>query len=152
MILIRKRFLGLLFLFLPVTLLAQQEEPVSLTAPEAACRSALIRILTEQGIPFEERSLFAGSGGFGSSVYVEIPRSIEMESDGAAGTLVLGIPLSGAEERESRPLEDRLPFGVETGLAFIKHIRARSPGVYIRVAFLGDEASRLPEDQRKDSH
>jgi hypothetical protein len=101
-------------------------------------------MLRERQIPFEERELFSGFGGFGSSVHVALPGPPHSESE-LVETLVLGIPLSGRETGE-------LPFGVELGLAFIEYIRAYGSAIAIQVAFLGDEVSQLPPDQRKVSH
>ncbi|MDR1300886.1 MAG: hypothetical protein LBK43_00235 [Treponema sp.] len=107
-------------------------------------KQTLITMLKERQIPFEERDLFADYGGFGSSVHVVLPSPPHAEAE-QVETLVLGIPLSGHETEE-------LPFGVALGLAFIEYIRASGSAIAIRVAFLGDEVSRLPPDQRKVSH
>jgi hypothetical protein len=104
---------------------------------ESARRSALIRILQERQIPFEERPLFTAYGGFSSSVHVVIPRSGTPASDMEAQTLVLGIPLSNTEKEEHPPLEEQLPFDFEIGLAFIEGIRAQGSAMHIRVAFRG---------------
>ena len=108
----------------------------------------LITLLKERQIPFEERSLLADYGGFGSSVHVALPHSPHPEADGLE-TLVLGIPLSGAEAEDG---SGELSFGVELGLAFIEYIRTQGSAIRIRVAFLGDEVSQLPRDHRKVSH
>lgn len=107
-------------------------------------KETLITLLKEQQVPFEERDLFAGYGGFGSSVHVVLPSPAHAEAE-VVETLVLGIPLTGHETEE-------LPFGVALGLAFIEYIRANGSAIAIRVAFLGDEVSQLPPDQRKVSH
>ncbi|MDR3342324.1 MAG: hypothetical protein LBT14_05960 [Treponema sp.] len=124
---------------------------------EASRYNELLRVLKERQIPFEERSLFAEYGGFGSSLHVVIPAATPV-----VGTFVLAIPLSGSEIGEPvAPGRDpsaspfpgsTLSFGFETGLAFIEKIRAQGSSLNIRVAFLGDERSRLPEDTRKRSH
>ncbi|MDR0723244.1 MAG: hypothetical protein LBF75_10740 [Treponema sp.] len=121
-------------------------------AQEALRTHTLITLLKERQIPFEERSLFADYGGFGSSVHVALPRSPHPEAE-AVETLVLGIPLS-SHEAGAYPgdVPGELPFGVELGLAFIEHIRAYGSSISIRVAFLGDEVSQLPADQQKVSH
>lgn len=121
-------------------------------AQEALRKHTLITLLKERQIPFEERSLFAGYGGFGSSVHVALPHSPYPEAE-AVETLVLGIPLSG-HEAGGYPgdLPGELPFGVELGLAFIEYIRGHGSDIAIRVAFLGDEVSQLPRDERKVSH
>ena len=108
----------------------------------------LITLLKERQIPFEERSLLADYGGFGSSVHVALPHSPHPEADGLE-TLVLGFPLSGAEAEDG---SGELSFGVELGLAFIEYIRTQGSAIRIRVAFLGDEVSQLPRDHRKVSH
>jgi hypothetical protein len=121
-------------------------------AQEGLRKHTLITRLKEQHIPFEERSLFADYGGFGSSVHVALPHSPHAEVD-VVETLVLGIPLS-SHEAGGYPgdVQGELPFGVELGLAFIEYIQAHGSAIPIRVAFLGDEVSQLPLDQRKVSH
>jgi hypothetical protein len=125
---------------------------VRIDAQEALRKYTLLSLLTERQIPFEERPLFTGYGGFGSSVHVLLPPSLNQD-DQALETLVLAIPLSG-QGAEAAPgaVPGKLPFGVELGLAFIEYIRTHGSSLAIRVAFLGDEVSQLPEDKRKVSH
>lgn len=133
-------------------LLAQQGQAVSPTLLESTRRTELIRILQERQIPFEERPLFAAYGGFSSSVHIVIPRSGTPDSDMAAQTLVLGIPLSTTEDLRQPSLGAQVPFGFEIGLAFIEGIRDQGSPIDIRVAFLGDERSRLAQDEQNLSH
>ena len=113
------------------------------TGDEASHREELIRLLGEAGIPFEVRPLFTEYGGFGSSVYVDI--SPETETDG--GLFILAIPLSSGENPGTG-----FPYGLKTALALIQKARERDLPRKILVAFLGDEQSRLPPDQRRGAH
>lgn len=128
----------LLFLLFPLTLAAQQGG-----AAETARRAALIRILAQGGIPYEERPLFAEYGGFGTSVHVVIPGGNAAETS----VFVLAVPLWGEENSG-----EGLSYAMEGALAFIQKILSRGSGPNIRVAFLGDESSGLPEDMRKQTH
>jgi hypothetical protein len=129
------RFLLLILalLFLPLTVHAEPAE-------EGARRGEVIRILTEEHIPFEIRPLFAGYGEFGSSVQVLIPAPEAGGPSADAGVLVLGIPLS---PRISAAGSAALPFNIEAGLVFIRRALASSPGA-VRVVFLGGERRKLP--------
>jgi hypothetical protein len=113
------------------------------TGDEASHRGELIRLLGEGGIPFEVRPLFTEYGGFGSSIYVDI--SPETETDG--GLFILAIPLDSGKNPGTG-----LPYGLKTALALIQKARGRDLTRKILVAFLGDEQSRLPPDQRKGVH
>lgn len=138
--------LSLLFIFflMPQGIFSQEEGTESGNQFEISRRLELIRLLTEEGIPFEVRSLFSEYGGFGSSVVVYLPPKLKTED---AQVFILAIPLCS----EADPGE-RFPYGLEAGLAFIKKVRERNLKREIWVAFLGDEASRLPPDLRKGSH
>jgi hypothetical protein len=117
-----------------LTLAAQQDG-------ERVRREALIRTLSREGIPYEERPLFAEYGGFGSSVHVAIP------GNEAETTLVLAVPLSGPENSGGE-----LSYAAEGALSFIRKILRQGSGLRVRAAFLGDESSNLPEDTRKETH
>ncbi|GHV08311.1 hypothetical protein FACS189485_19680 [Spirochaetia bacterium] len=116
---------------------------------ENANREAVKTILVERNIPFEERSLFAEYGGFGSSLLVSLP------AGGTAGdaapenfppSFVLAIPLAGNKGAE-------LPLRFASALEFIK--RVQTSGQENRgfiVAFLGDEGSLLPPELQKRPH
>jgi hypothetical protein len=140
-------FLLLIFFLFPWGVFSQdiyipETGPVK-TGGEASHRGELIRRLSEAGIPFEVRPLFTEYGGFGSSVYVDI--SPETETEG--GLFILAVPLSSGENSEAG-----LPYGLKTALALIQKARERNLTRKILVAFLGDEQSRLPPDQRRNAH
>ncbi|MFP3089250.1 hypothetical protein LQZ21_02865 [Treponema sp. TIM-1] len=139
--------LSLIFIFLlvPRGIFSQEEGTEGGHSLEISRRLALSRLLTEEGIPFEVRSLFTEYGGFGASIVVYLPPKAAAEPDGAV--FVLAIPLRSEDE----PGEG-FPYGLEAGLAFIKKARERDLNREIWVAFLGDEPSRLPPDLRKGSH
>jgi hypothetical protein len=131
----------------PPAIPAAPEKPDS----ESALLHAVARALEEQGVPFEERPLFAEFGGFGSSIHVRIPAAPNSENRAGERALVLAVPLSGAEEKDAAPsggLARRLPFGVETALAFIRSAADSSFPQPVTLAFLGNETSRLPKDSR----
>lgn len=138
-------FLILFFFLFSQKIFSQEERPGGGSQIEASRRLELIRRLTEEGIPFEVRPLFSEYGGFGSSLTVYLPPEMKTEPEG--GGFVLAIPLSSQDE----PGEG-FPYDLEMGLAFIKEARQRGLTKEIWVSFLGDEQSRLPPDQRKNSH
>ncbi|MDR2019367.1 MAG: hypothetical protein LBQ14_01220 [Treponema sp.] len=131
-----QRLLLLAFLFLPLTAYAEPEE-------ERERRNELIRILSEEHIPFEIRPLLANYGEFGPSVQVSMtPRETGSSFAENPGLLVLGIPLS---PRISAP-GPALPFAAEAGLAFIRRARLQSGRMFpaaVRVVFLGGEGRKL---------
>ncbi|MDR0524424.1 MAG: hypothetical protein LBG90_00950 [Spirochaetaceae bacterium] len=135
------------FLLGPLFLLCSGLYGHQSTFAESVRRNALVRILKERQIPFEEKSLFADYGGFGSSLYIPIPPSQASSpaDSNRIGTLILGIPLFSESE-------ETLPFGFETGLAFAEKMRERGSSLAIQVVFLGDESSGLPEDLRRNPH
>ena len=132
--------------FFQFTLFAQQRTNVTL---ENERREELIRRLNEKNIPFEERPLFTFFGGFGTSVHILIPSSVETESERTIEEFILAIPLSSEGEKEN---SNALTFGMELGLAFIEQIRYQQNSIHIRVAFLADEVSSLPPDERQNLH
>jgi hypothetical protein len=113
---------------------------------EASRREELLRILRERSFPFEERSLYAEYGGFGSSIHLSFP-SADLAAPGGT-QFVLAVPLSAAGKENG----EGLPFRFEAALAFIEKIRSGDTGTDIRVAFLGDEVQRLPEEFQKRPH
>jgi hypothetical protein len=108
---------------------------------EDSRRSLLANILTERNIPFETRPLFAGFGGFGSSLHVSLPASPEA-GEQKSGVFILALPLSftGDDRRE-------FPYAFETALGFIDRVRGEGLPRDALVAFLGDEWSALQADQ-----
>ena len=106
------------FILVPPFLSAESREGENL--------SRVIRTLQELAIPFEQRSLLADFGGFGSSLLVRA-------GENATGTFVLALPL-GAE------------FAVDTGLALAEKAQNQTSPVNIIVAFLGNEKNRLPDE------
>jgi hypothetical protein len=124
---------ALFLFFLPLFLHAN--------ALEDSRRALLVNILTERKIPFETRPLFAGFGGFGSSVHV--PLAVPPGTgDKKPGSFILALPLSftGDDGRE-------FPYGFETALDFIGRVRDGGLQIDATVAFLGDEWSALQGDQ-----
>ncbi|GHU15065.1 hypothetical protein FACS1894163_00580 [Spirochaetia bacterium] len=129
--------------------LAAQTGSILTGSAENANREAVKTILVERNIPFEERSLFAGYGSFGSSLLVSLP------ADGIAGeaapenfplAFVLAIPLAGTGGAE-------LPIRFASALEFIKRVQTSGPeNRDFIVAFLGDEGSLLPPELQKRPH
>ena len=131
-----QRLLLLPLLFLPLAACAEPAE-------ERNRRGELVRILSEEHIPFEIRPLLASYGEFGSSVRVSMaPEERGNSFAENPGVLVLGIPLS-PRISASGPA---LPFAVEAGLAFIRRVRLQPGGsfpVAVQVVFLGGEDRKL---------
>jgi hypothetical protein len=109
---------------------------------EDSRRALLANILTERKIPFETRSLFAGFGGFGSSIHVTLPAS-PGAGETKTGAFILALPLSfaGDDQRE-------FPYAFEAALGFIDRVRDEGLPIDAMVAFLGDEWSALQDDQK----
>jgi hypothetical protein len=140
----RCRFLFFLLVF-PLFILSGEEDTGSIRGGEGAVREELIRALEERNIPFTERFLFTEYGGFGSSVHVLLsPDSLVVPAE---QTFILAVPLSVRGEEAG----DGLPFRFEAALSFIEKVRFLND-ITIRVAFLGDEVPRLPEEFQKRSH
>jgi hypothetical protein len=134
---------------------------------EKANRESLKAILRERKIPFEERSLFAEYGGFGSSLVVSLSVG---QSAGAAASeanifensppslgpfiFVLAIPLAGT----GSAADGELPLRFRAALEFIKKIQNPefSPVLQgcmeFKIAFTGDEGSLLPPELRERPH
>jgi hypothetical protein len=108
-------------------------------ALEDSRRALVSNILGERNIPFETRPLFAGFGGFGSSLHVLLPAS---PGEKKPGYFILALPLSfaGDDGRE-------LPYAFETALDFIGLVRDEGLPMDAMVAFLGDEWPAIPGDQ-----
>jgi hypothetical protein len=138
-------YLLIFSLFFAPALFSEEAEEPGGSGFEAVRRERLIRRLTREGIPFEERPLFAGYGGFGSSLFVRIPA--RAGSDPEAAEFVLALPLSTSDD----PGEG-VPWGIEGGLRFIRTLMERGTDREVTVAFLGDEYSLLPRDIRRQSH
>jgi hypothetical protein len=138
-------FLLIISLFSVPALFSQEPEGPGPGGFETARREELIRRLTREGIPFEQRPLFAGYGGFGSSLLVSIPA--RAGSDGDATEFVLAIPLSASDDPGAG-----FPWGIEGGLRFIRKLMEEGTNRDVVVAFLGDEQSLLPPDVSRQSH
>jgi len=87
--------------------------------------SRVRQTLSGLSVPFEQRPLLEGFGGFGSSLVVHIQGN-------ALGTLVVAIPLDA-------------DFAVDVGLALIQRMQNETSNVSMIVAFLGNERSSFPE-------
>jgi hypothetical protein len=120
------------------SLIAWFFSPAFLTgqSPEREKLDWVIQALNERSLPFEERSLLADYGGFGSSLLARFPGEGD---DYAEGTFVFAVPL-GAE------------FAVRTALALCEIAGAEKNSQEILVAFLGDEENELPGDLGGISH
>ncbi|GHV61136.1 hypothetical protein AGMMS49587_04490 [Spirochaetia bacterium] len=139
-------------------------QAVLLPGAENANRETLKTKLREGNIPFEERSLFAEYGAFGSSLLVSLPSAgngagesdEDAESwaspwEGPPLTFVLAIPLAGTGSAAGGAAELALRF--RAALGFIEKIRAAPlPDRNVIVAFLGDEGSLLPPELQKRPH
>jgi len=98
---------------------------LSAVSPETENLFRVRQTLTRLSVPFEQRSLLEGFGGFGSSLLVHIRGN-------TLGTLVIAVPLDA-------------DFAVDIGLALIQRMRNETSSVRMIVAFLGNERSSFPE-------
>jgi hypothetical protein len=125
---------------------------LSLFCGERERREALKSIFREQKIPWEERSLLAEYGGFGSSLLVRPDRPGQDSGTAEKGTLfVLAIPLTAQGELPAGSGDTgELPLRFAAALSFIGKIREESGGgPEILAAFLGDEGTALPPEMVK---
>jgi hypothetical protein len=120
--------------------------PFSLAGSEGENFERAARILKEANIPYEERSLLAGYGGFGQSLFVRnefrrntFQRDQDTGSGSEPGTFVLAVPLYAE-------------FAVDTALALSEKLQNRNAVNNILIAFLGDEKNTLPRDQGGVNH
>ena len=100
--------------------------------------------LRRMGVPFEERPLLSEYGGFQPSIHVTFPGA-------ETAAFVLAVPLpdsrfaaGGADNR----------FAVETALALLRLATENKIArqYSLRIAFLGSEYARLPDDVQKNTH
>ncbi|GHV71140.1 hypothetical protein AGMMS49928_21670 [Spirochaetia bacterium] len=112
---------------------------------EQGRREMLIKELRSREIPFEERPLLENYGGFGASIHVLLPPLTAETPGGNPLSFMLAVPLRGSGASPDEQAEG-LSFGIETALYFIDSIRRHNTAMEIRIAFLGDEFSRLPAD------
>ncbi|AEF86396.1 putative membrane protein [Treponema primitia ZAS-2] len=134
----------ILLFFVPGMILPAEERVQNIPALETSRRVMLAGILRERKIPFEERSLFAGYGGFGFSIHVSLPASTNEGGEKKPGTFILAVPLSGAENTGDTKNPEDFPFGFDLALGFIEKVLAEGTETDILVAFLGDEWTALP--------
>ncbi|MDR1900725.1 MAG: hypothetical protein LBQ88_00380 [Treponema sp.] len=107
-------------------------------------RERITGFLRENNYSFEERSLYAGYGGFGSSVFINIPKNTAQDN---ALLFVLAVPLipsGGPQENNS--------YTFNAVCSFLKKIEGRERDTDILIAFLGNEVSVLPEAERKHAN
>jgi hypothetical protein len=135
-------WLTLLFVLLPGAVRAQEGGAVSNRALERERRAGLVRLLEERNIAFEERSLFAEYGGFGTSVHIRFPAAEE----GASRSFILALPLSKRGDPGTP-----LPFGFEAALGFIEKMGEQPYDGEWGVVFLGDEYRELPPEDEDGS-
>ncbi|MDR2095282.1 MAG: hypothetical protein LBP76_07165 [Treponema sp.] len=131
-----------LFVFLAMpSLKAEEVKPLSVSREEKALRERLTGFLGENNYAFEERSLYAVYGGFGSSVFIRIPKNTAGDTN---RLFVLAIPLTssgGPQKNDS--------YTFDAACSFLKKIEGRERNTDILIAFLGNEVSVLPESERK---
>ena len=118
------------FYLLVVLIFVPQSLPAE--SPERENLNRVIQTLQMLSIPFEQRSLLAGFGGFGYSLLVRA-------GGNAPGTFILALPLDAE-------------FAVDTGLALAEKTQNHNNPVNIIIAFLGNERNRLPDELGGASH
>ncbi|MDR2900424.1 MAG: hypothetical protein LBV20_02735, partial [Treponema sp.] len=96
--------------------------------------------LDTQEIAYEERSLFTNQGGFGKSIHI-VYSPVNANAENLQEQLVLAVPLSTQNDTEE--IER---FDIKTALYIAEQLKHTVPAMHVRIAFLGDEYSSLPED------
>jgi hypothetical protein len=111
---------------------------------EAAARRAVEHYLSERRIAFELRPLLAERGGFGVSLHATLHSSTGSDE---IGTLVIAAPLSSGPGGSGTEPD----FAVRAALAFADRVAVEGLPLDVRIAFLADERSQLPEDMRAET-
>lgn len=96
--------------------------------------------LDEKGIAYEERSLFTSQGGFGRSIHIEYLFS-DTEHENNREQFVLAVPISTLHDTENTER-----FDILAALHLAEQLKNNAPPLNVRIAFLGDEYSSLPND------
>lgn len=96
--------------------------------------------LDEKNIVYEERSLLASQGGFGKSIHVIFP-STNTNTGEMQEEFVLAVPLSTLNDNNGIAR-----FDILMALYTAERLNNNLPPIPVRIAFLGDEYSCLPED------
>ena len=122
----RQTLFPLLFLFFGAPLLWSQG------TVSARNRVILEKELLRQGIPYQERSLLAQFGGFGTSIHVDLPVQ-GRENVEFSPALVIALPLSSE-------------MNVHTALDFLRLLKDQGPPLPIRLAFLDDPPASVPPE------
>jgi hypothetical protein len=120
---------------------------LSLFGGELERLETLKAALSEQKIPWEERSLLAEYGGFGVSLLVRPDRTGQVPEPGdGTVSFVLAVPITGQGELPGDG-QGELPLRFAAALSFIEKSRQLAiPRPEIIVAFLGDEGTALPRE------
>ncbi len=106
-------------------------------------RATIEQSLRELGIPYAVVPLLAENGGFGSSVYVDLPGQEEKD-----GLIVVAAPYRALNQNTG----DALPLGARVALGLAARLSGSSLSRPVRVAFLADEESALPSDLLPSPH
>ncbi|MDR3193170.1 MAG: hypothetical protein LBT87_08910 [Treponema sp.] len=124
---------------------------LSLFCGERERREALKTAFRERKILWEERSLLAEYGGFGSSLLIRpLPPGRDSKEAEDAMLFVLAVPLTGQGELpDGREEAEELPLRFRAALSLIDKINGETEAGASRpeiiVAFLGDEGALPPE-------
>ncbi|GAB1484451.1 hypothetical protein MASR2M78_32690 [Treponema sp.] len=113
---------------------------LSLNAQEINNLSRVKSYLSEVGLSFQERNLFANQGGFGTSIHIDLPATTSDSSSRAS--LVIACPF------QDRDVQENLSFSVRSALAPALQASKGPRPVDLRIALLADEKSELPESLR----
>ncbi|QQO08210.1 hypothetical protein [Breznakiella homolactica] len=134
-----------LVLFLPFQVFAQTAHKPDVPAIEQSRIEWLISALEERNLPYEQRELFSQYGAFGSSLHVVIRP--DTQSDDQPELFILAMPLYSAGDPGSPGRYD-----MEAALIFAEKTMQSGTNAEIRIAFLGNEYSVLPEDIESSRH
>lgn len=94
--------------------------------------------LDEKQIVYEERSLFESQGGFGKSIHIFYPSKND-NPENIQEQFVLAVPLTTVQDTP-----EIVRFDIQAALNLAEQLQKSSPPLDVRIAFLGDEYSRLP--------
>lgn len=126
-------------LYACLVLLSLSVLPASADQAQDRSRLSIEQSLKELGIPYTAVPLLADYGGFGASIYVDIPGR-----EAGDGLIVVAAPYyyRGAGTDPS------IPFGAQAALGLAARLSAAPLPRPVRIAFLADEESTIPADLR----
>lgn len=113
---------------------------------EADARARVVAYLAARGVRPAEQPLLEKAGSFGVSIIADFPAENPTRTahEEGAALLIVAAPLSTSARSAGAPLDP----GVQALLGLADRWAKRGPPIPVRLAFLADERSELPEDLR----